>query len=487
MARKLSRRKFLTGAGAGAAGLLLAACQPKTVIVEKEVEKTVIVEKEVEKVVKETVIVAGTPKVVEKKVTEIVQEVVTATPPPATPPPVDTGPLKIMWVAQVALVENFQKYSEEVFGPANNGAKVEFIIVPGGEFGQKLLSGIAAGDPPDMFRSVNHMEFSQFAGGGVLFPLDDLIDRDGYQEHLDRFLPYSLETGQFNGKQYGIPLGAHPGPWYLFHNKTALAEKGFEINDFDWTWNDYAQIAREMTDPENDIYGSWLRCNQAGYVVGVRSMGGDIIDATGTKSLVASEAARRWWEFQYKCYREWECTMPCNLGNWRGVFPAGKVVMASDNGYRESFLRETVEDFEWDVFVTPNEGDLPRGSLNADHCPITSASNHIDLAWEWLKGSLTVEQGILRVQNAQWIPLPIPEALLPEQFEVSPQYEFYIRQWMADPPVPMRLPANGRSAELYHSIVQYGFDPAWVGSEPLDEVIESIDEQVQNLLDKPPL
>jgi peptide/nickel transport system substrate-binding protein len=69
----LSRRAFLQLSAAAAAGTIAAACQPQTVIVEKEkiVKETVEVEKE--KVVKETVIVAGTPQVVEKVVKETVE------------------------------------------------------------------------------------------------------------------------------------------------------------------------------------------------------------------------------------------------------------------------------------------------------------------------------------------------------------------------------------------------------------------------------
>ena len=61
---------------------LLSACQPKTVIVEKQVEVTSVVTQVVKETVKETVVVEGTPKVVEKEVTKVVENVVTATPEP---------------------------------------------------------------------------------------------------------------------------------------------------------------------------------------------------------------------------------------------------------------------------------------------------------------------------------------------------------------------------------------------------------------------
>lgn len=69
MSSKISRRTVLKGGAAVAATSLLAACQPQTV------------EKVVEKVVKETVIVEGTPQVVEKVVKEtvVVEKVVEPT------------------------------------------------------------------------------------------------------------------------------------------------------------------------------------------------------------------------------------------------------------------------------------------------------------------------------------------------------------------------------------------------------------------------
>jgi ABC-type glycerol-3-phosphate transport system substrate-binding protein len=474
MNKHLTRRRFLLGAGAGLSAALLAACQPQVL------EVTKVVEKQVTQVIKETVMVAGTPQVVEK--------VVTATPPPPTPKAVDKGPLTILWTSQVALVKTFQEFSDNEFTPANNGAKVDIIIAPDGEFPQKILSGIASGNPPDIFRAVNHMNFGQFALGDVVLALDDLIARDGYEKHLSTFLPHSLDTGKLKGKQYGIPFGAHPGPWSLFYNKTELAKKGFKLDNLKWAWDDYAQIAKAMTDSANKVWGSWIRCNTAGYVVGTRSMGSDIIDETGTKSLINSDGSRRWWEFTYKMINELQASpKPSDVPSWDAPFTAQKIMMSNDNGYRESFLRETVKDFEWDIWVTPSEGNLPRGSLNADLCPITAASKHVDLAWNWVKGILTVEQGIKRVKEARHIPLTIEAAMLPKGEEISPQYEFYIKQWLANPPLPMNIPANGRITEVYTTILNAGFGPAWLKTQPLDTVIKSIHDQIQLALEKPAL
>ncbi|MBN1402284.1 MAG: hypothetical protein JXA74_15700, partial [Anaerolineae bacterium] len=67
MSSVISRRALLRYTGLGMGGLVLAACQPKIVEVEKVVKETVVVKEtiEVEKVVKEAV-------EVEKEVTRVV-------------------------------------------------------------------------------------------------------------------------------------------------------------------------------------------------------------------------------------------------------------------------------------------------------------------------------------------------------------------------------------------------------------------------------
>jgi len=55
--RVISRKEFLSVASVSAAGAVAVACQPKTVIVDKEVPVTQVVKE----TIKETVIVEGTP------------------------------------------------------------------------------------------------------------------------------------------------------------------------------------------------------------------------------------------------------------------------------------------------------------------------------------------------------------------------------------------------------------------------------------------
>ena len=391
--------------------------------------------------------------------------------------------LQALWVNQTALLKYFQNFADKQFAPAHNGTSVKFEVAP--DLLQKLLPSIAAGRPPDFFRAVNVEIFAQVAANNIIVDLGDLIKRDNYQSYLDTFLPGSLDTGKYHGKQFGIPIGAHPSSYFLFYNKTAVEKKGFKLNNLSWKWADYENVAKEMTDAKNQVFGAWIRTNLEGYLVGVRSMGGDILDKTGMKSQIASEPAKRFWNHVYAMIVAAKAApKPADMANWMQPFADGKVMMANDNGYRESFLRGTVKSFTFDTFVIPNEGALPPGALIVDMSPISQASKNRDLAWEWYKSILTTAEGVRRVQVAQYIPLPTKEALLAKDAMVSPQYAFYVNQWIAHPPLPAPVPANGRATEFYNAL-QKDFDPAWLGTKPLDQVISDVDKEVQSILDKP--
>ena len=374
-------------------------------------------------------------------------------------------------------------YSDR-FRATHAGVTVDVQIAPATEFPQKILTSIAAGAPPDLFRTVNVENFAQFFHNDIMLPLDDYIERDHYDEYLAKFLPGSIETGQLGGKQYSIPWGAHPSSLYLFYNKTALSAKGFTLDNPDWTWAEYSEIAQTMADPENDVFGTWIRANFEGFMVGTRSMGGDLIDDTGTKSLLATDEARRFWQLIYDMINVYDAApQPTDVTDWRSPFAAGKIMMANDNGYRESFLRGMAMEFEFDVFVIPNEGSLPRGGLICNFLPIAAASKHPDLAWEWYKGFLTTEESTKRSVETNTVPLPTEAVLLADV--VSPYYEFYVRQWIDNPPLPAPTAANGRSSEVF-STLQSSMEAAWLKSEPLETVITRVDGEVQAILDREP-
>jgi putative aldouronate transport system substrate-binding protein len=201
VAKKMNRRDFMRLAGGAAAGTLLAACQPKTVLVEKEVE----VEKEVTRVVKETVVVEGTPKIVEKlqQVTKVVQEIVTATPVPALP----EVTLKIMLPGdRPKQMEGIIAIAEAKMAAKGINAKLDVTFVPWGADLQNISVAMAAGEEIDLAFDAPWLNIEQNIAQGFYVELDDILAEYG-PNVLNARPNLMWEANKFKDKIFGIPLG----------------------------------------------------------------------------------------------------------------------------------------------------------------------------------------------------------------------------------------------------------------------------------------
>jgi ABC-type glycerol-3-phosphate transport system substrate-binding protein len=137
--KQMGRREFLRFAGLGAAAAVVAACQPEVVV------ETVV--KEVEKVVKETVIVDGEERVVERIITvmpEAPASVVTA--PGSFPIVEDRVTLSIIAAGKRDFNENsWTQWLEE---QTNIDIVYDMALEPDSQV--KLNTMVTAGDMPDV-------------------------------------------------------------------------------------------------------------------------------------------------------------------------------------------------------------------------------------------------------------------------------------------------------------------------------------------------
>jgi ABC-type glycerol-3-phosphate transport system substrate-binding protein len=241
MAKKLSRRQMLKLVGLGAAGAALAACQPQTVIVKEtvEVEKQVEVTKVVKQVVKETVVVEGTPKVVEKEVTRVIEKV-------ATPVPEDiTLEVWNIWGgSRVPLMDDmFARFTE-----VHPGLLVENVLVPGGERLQKIQTAIAGGTPPDV-PMINQQEVPMFASLQALLPLDSWMALEGIE--YDEYYDYAIKASQWEGKTYTLPNVSAAYSLY-FYNVGHFEEVGLDPSAPPETWDELMEAGKKLTVIEGD-------------------------------------------------------------------------------------------------------------------------------------------------------------------------------------------------------------------------------------------
>jgi multiple sugar transport system substrate-binding protein len=94
--------------------------------------------------------------------------------------------------------------------------------IPSATGDAKLLSEIAAGDPPDVFTEWNPV-LGEYAGDGTIQSMAPYLT--GSYSGLEKWLyPIALAGGEYNGTLYGVPMGMNS--WALYYNKSMLKAAG---------------------------------------------------------------------------------------------------------------------------------------------------------------------------------------------------------------------------------------------------------------------
>jgi multiple sugar transport system substrate-binding protein len=94
--------------------------------------------------------------------------------------------------------------------------------VPSATGDAKLLSEIAAGDPPDVFTEWNPV-LGEYAADGSIQSMDSYLT--GSYSGLEKWLyPIALQGGEYNGSLYALPMGMNS--WALYYNKSMLKAAG---------------------------------------------------------------------------------------------------------------------------------------------------------------------------------------------------------------------------------------------------------------------
>lgn len=112
----------------------------------------------------------------------------------------------------------------------------------------KLTTQFAAGNAPDIIQYGGNLE--DYVRQGVVLELDPYI---GKELDISKHDPDMIETGTFNGKFYGVTLGTNA--FGVILNKTVFEEAGVALPPPDWTFEQYLEIAKQITD-SGVSYGS---------------------------------------------------------------------------------------------------------------------------------------------------------------------------------------------------------------------------------------
>ncbi len=370
--------------------LVLAACQPQTVEVIKEVpvevEKIVEVEKEVVKEV-EVIKEVEVEKIVEVEV-EAMAEEPDAVPYNLTPgKPYDGTTVNFLICCPTAgQFAAWQKSVDEF--TELTGISVEFANEPWGSFQERIVTESIAGT--GAFDAVVWPDSWGPSFSNTLQPLEPLIERDGI-DYMDDYPPAFLEAGTFNDHIYGIPVRTHA--FVTFYRQDVFDDLGLEAPT---TWTEVLEAGRTIQ-AETDMaglsnyYGVGSAQNLFVYALMLWGNGGDIFDDNYRptfNSQAGVDAANL-----YASLAEIgpEAQFNNNEADARGSVQQGESAMivgwwhfAGGFSNPEVSVEGVVGNMQH-AALPAVEGKDPTGFALSIPVGISSFSRNQDAAWEWIK------------------------------------------------------------------------------------------------------
>jgi multiple sugar transport system substrate-binding protein len=129
--------------------------------------------------------------------------------------------------------------------------KVEFV--PQAQARQKLITSIAAGNPPDCCQVWDNW-VGEFEG---MQAVDDLTPRMKDWKYYSDVLPIAWQTVTVKGKILSFPwVVTNDG---VYWRTDRAREYGISPPKDDWTWDEFLATARAFTKPEKNQYGFGMR------------------------------------------------------------------------------------------------------------------------------------------------------------------------------------------------------------------------------------
>lgn len=317
----------------------------------------------------------------------------------------DAEPVTITWWAtergrDTAATRQLHYDLARTYEAEHPGVFVAVTLYPSRGFANRIVTAIAAGQGPDIWY---HYYATDIATQGFLEDLTPYVEESGM---ADTWFASAARRAVYDGHYYGVPRDAVSG--FIAYNKDIFDAAGVAYPEDGWTVADYRDLAIQLTDAENGIYGAGgieasdgcLQWSPFSFNLGTELTSEDGRTVAGYMDTEASINAMAWC---LGLVTEDQVTAPADMAEQFGeqTFNSGKVAMQALSDWEIPALME--QSFNWGL-VAP-----PRFDENTDVVPwadsyvyyMWNGSQHKDAAWdfmEWLTGpeaqKLAAEAGV---------------------------------------------------------------------------------------------
>lgn len=349
--------------------------------------------------------------------------------------------------------------------------KVELVVTDWDTYKSKITTAISAGNAPELF-TILLTDVVPYADKGLLEPLNDIGTQAGVD--FDDILKPALDIVSDGGTRYAVPF-RYDGSG-IYYNVDMLAAAG--CDSFPETWDEMVEMSEKLA-VDGTYAFAWPLGNQANAVTRlvqqIYTYGGDIMEESGTKCLLNSDAAKKalgnivdsiQLGYASKSSSEYDNT------KMRELFGQGQLAFNFTGPFDVATLKTDYPDLKFKTAVIPGDGGMGVTTANGWCVSMAANSHYKEEAARFLA----------------YITNPENQARLTDSFPASKtamQYEQFSDEYLK--PFADQLenskpePTYSRWAEMEPIIYNY-IQNAVAGNMTIDEACEGMTKDVDTLL-----
>ncbi|EEM15199.1 Extracellular solute-binding protein family 1 [Bacillus pseudomycoides DSM 12442] len=274
-----------------------------------------------------------------------------------------------------------QQQIAKKFEEKNPGVKVQ-VEAYGDGFDQKLAASFGAKNPPDVMYMWNFPAYYK-----SLEPLDELAKKDSDMK-LDDFYQGLFNYSSIDGKLYGMPAGFTTR--VIYYNKKLFDKANIPYPKDGWTWDEFVDTAKKLTDASNKQYGFALRPEPDTYDLQgfIWSNGSSFVSEDGKQikgHMNSPETIEVMKSFQ-SMLKDKTAVLVGGKNQQSGddIFKAGKLAMWESGIWPLEGFKDAKIDFGT-VEPPAFKGKPVKGLVGTSAVSIAKDAKHKELAWEFVK------------------------------------------------------------------------------------------------------
>lgn len=271
-----------------------------------------------------------------------------------------------------------------LFEKSHENIRIETTIVPWSEYWTKLQTSLPNGTGPDIFWM--NLYAQPYYEAGLLYDMTEKIEADGLD--MSKYPEGVLAAYQNDGHYFGIPKD-YDGT-AIFYNKEIFDEMNVPYPEEGWTWEDFRETAKALTNEAH--YGYTSRTNSTNVRSFILSNGGRFTTDDNMQACYNEPEAVEAYQFLHDLMyvdkssptaSEMVETDPSDM------FKNGSVAMVPDGSWMMGSYAEALGD-KLGLIEMPQNVQKGCATSGLAYCMAANGSN-IDAAWEFCKFAASKE------------------------------------------------------------------------------------------------